>query len=513
MRDVARITRARPRVDETQLTVCCISTTKHSQTDTKAWRTSDAALDDAPVFYPTPEEFSDPMVYLSSIEPEVRRHGICKIVPPRGCAPEFNEDAWARDTERFETKQQHIHALREGRTFKFGKEYTKVEYAAAAKEFEAKVFNSTSASSFEERFWDVVETRSEKIAVDYGNDLDVKVFGSMFAPTRDGLKHPWDLEHLFAHPLNLLRVIENDIPGVTKPWLYLGMRFATFCWHVEDHFLCSLNYLHRGASKTWYGIPGGDAEAFENCARATVPHLFKDAPDILHQIVTMVPPGVLVQHGIKVVRLVQNAGEFVVTLPRAYHAGFSHGFNVAEAVNFGYIGWLDFGQKAVDVYSKGAFKRNAVFAHQRLVVDASESFARAYDNAGTKLLSKSVGAVTSALRKEMERMLGDEQYFRASLIRRGLQTKNVDRPVESDDVCCVRCKAIPFLSVVRCRCLPTAVRCLSHAMDACECEPEHRCLEIRASETYLRSIITRLFPPNTRGAKQQVARAAPSTPS
>jgi predicted nuclease with RNAse H fold len=244
-----------------------------------------------------------------------------------------------------------------------------------------------------------------------------------------------------------------------------------------------------------------------------VPHLFKDAPDILHQIVTMVPPGVLVQHGIKVVRLVQNAGEFVVTLPRAYHAGFSHGFNVAEAVNFGYIGWLDFGQKAVDVYSKGAFKRNAVFAHQRLVVDASESFARAYDNAGTKLLSKSVGAVTSALRKEMERMLGDEQYFRASLIRRGLQTKNVDRPAESDDVCCVRCKAIPFLSVVRCRCLPTAVRCLSHAMDACACEPEHRCLEIRASETYLRSIITRLFPPNASGAKQQVARAAPSTPS
>uniref|UniRef100_A0A7S0KHE5 Uncharacterized protein n=2 Tax=Ostreococcus mediterraneus TaxID=1486918 RepID=A0A7S0KHE5_9CHLO len=479
-----------------------------------AHRTIDAALDDAPVFYPTAEEFSDPMVYLSSIEPKVRRYGICKIVPPPGCAPAFNEDAWGRDTERFDTKQQHIDALKEGRTFKFGKEYTKAEYTTAAIEFDKQFSSLAGAGSeaMERRFWDVVETQSEKIAVDYGNDLDVNVFGSMFAATSDGLRHPWDLGHLFAHPLNLLRVIEHEIAGVTKPWLYLGMRFATFCWHVEDHFLCSLNYLHRGASKTWYGIPGVDAEAFENCARATVPHLFKDAPDILHQIITMVPPGVLVQHGIKVSRLVQNEGEFVVTFPRAYHAGFSHGFNVAEAVNFGHIGWLNFGQKAVDVYSKGAFKRNAVFAHQRLIVDASESFARAYDIARASLQSKSIGALTSALRKEMERMLSDEQYFRASLVRRGLQLKEVKPHADNDDVCCVRCKAIPFLSVVRCRCLPTAVRCLSHAMDACSCEPEHRCLEIRASVHQLSNIILRLSHASARGANHQGTRETATTP-
>ena len=55
----------------------------------------------------------------------------------------------------------------------------------------------------------------------------------------------------------------NEVPGVTSPMVYLGMLFSWFAWHVEDHELHSINYLHTGAPKTWYAVPGDAAQAFE----------------------------------------------------------------------------------------------------------------------------------------------------------------------------------------------------------------------------------------------------------
>ena len=43
----------------------------------------------------------------------------------------------------------------------------------------------------------------------------------------------------------------------------MGMMFSTFCWHVEDLWLNSLNYSHKGAIKTWYVIPESDKEKFD----------------------------------------------------------------------------------------------------------------------------------------------------------------------------------------------------------------------------------------------------------
>lgn len=39
-------------------------------------------------------------------------------------------------------------------------------------------------------------------------------------------------------------------------------------------------------------------------------------------------------------------GEFVITYPRGYHAGFNVGFNCAESVNFALDNWIELGRRA-----------------------------------------------------------------------------------------------------------------------------------------------------------------------
>jgi hypothetical protein len=41
-----------------------------------------------------------------------------------------------------------------------------------------------------------------------------------------------------------------------------------------------------------------------------------------------------------------SLGEFVITYPRGYHAGFNVGFNCAESVNFALESWIDLGRRA-----------------------------------------------------------------------------------------------------------------------------------------------------------------------
>lgn len=61
-----------------------------------------------PVYYPTQDEFKDPLEFLEKIRPEAEQFGICKIVPPQGWSPPFALDL---DSFTFPTKTQAIHQL------------------------------------------------------------------------------------------------------------------------------------------------------------------------------------------------------------------------------------------------------------------------------------------------------------------------------------------------------------------------------------------------------------------
>ena len=68
-------------------------------------------------------------------------------------------------------------------------------------------------------------------------------------------------------------------------------------------------------------------------------------------------------------RTVQRPGEFVVTFPRAYHAGFSHGFSIGEAVNFATGDWFLFGAECCERYRRVG--RMPIVPHELLICRAA----------------------------------------------------------------------------------------------------------------------------------------------
>jgi histone demethylase JARID1 len=85
----------------------------------------------------------------------------------------------------------------------------------------------------------------------------------------------FNLNNIYKAPASVLRMSEENnekISGITIPWVYMGMLFSTFCWHVEDLWLNSLNYSHKGSTKTWYIIPESDKDAFDSFILKKVGH-------------------------------------------------------------------------------------------------------------------------------------------------------------------------------------------------------------------------------------------------
>ena len=180
---------------------------------------------------------------------------------------------------------------------------------------------------------------------------------------------PWNLSNLprlAGEHASMLRVVEGHIPGVTVPWMYVGMMFSSFCWHVEDHAFYSINYHHWGAPKKWYGVPGVAAGLFEAAFRAALPDQVAIQPDLLFQLVAMLSPRVLQAYGVPVHSATQEAGQFVVTFPNAYHAGFNLGTNCGEAVNFAPADWARFAAAGVARYR--LYRRPCVIAQEEMLL-------------------------------------------------------------------------------------------------------------------------------------------------
>jgi len=94
--------------------------------------------------------------------------------------------------------------------------------------------------------------------------INQPIYGADISGTvTDADQHIWNIGHLGTI---LDRIGDVRIEGVNTAYLYFGMWKAMFAWHTEDMDLYSINYLHDGAAKAWYGIPPQYGQRFERLA-------------------------------------------------------------------------------------------------------------------------------------------------------------------------------------------------------------------------------------------------------
>jgi len=498
-----------------------------------------------PTFYPTVEEFEgNPVTYINKIRPVAEKYGICKVVPPSGWKPPLCVDM--NSAKEFETKKQMLHRLQEGIAFDDGEDYCPSEYQKMAnemallwkqkhypnhdstfvgsevkenknhsfekgsgKDISKETKEQMSTENLERDYWDIVETQSCSVSVEYGNDIDTDDYWSGFPHSRRGRsKHGtselrkdenddleyipkfgtdefyreswWNLNNIPSCPGSVLRHVKVGINGINVPWLYFGCLFSTFCWHNEDNYLYSINYHHSGSPKQWYGVPGTrkDAEGLEKVFKNYLAMKMREVPDLLHHITTMISPRLLQQGSVPVYKILQNAGEFVITFPRAYHGGFSMGPNIGEAVNFATPDWIAHGADANERYR--TFSRPAVFSQDRLTFTLA-NYVRELNSDSCDLLVK-----------ELQRVIEEELRLRDVLFEAGvrdvsdqvnLPKNRLDRLDEAsadydDKRQCFTCKYICFFSAVACECSQSRVSCLRHSHLLCQCPADSKYLMI-----------------------------------
>uniref|UniRef100_A0AAY4BB79 [histone H3]-trimethyl-L-lysine(9) demethylase n=1 Tax=Denticeps clupeoides TaxID=299321 RepID=A0AAY4BB79_9TELE len=285
-------------------------------------------------FRPTMEEFQDFGKYVAYIETQgAHRAGLAKVIPPKEWKPRRSYD-----TIEEMVIPAPIMQVVTGQSGLFT-QYNIQKKSMTVGEYR-KLANSKRYCTPQHKDFDDLERKYWKnltfVSPIYGADIS----GSLYDPVK------WNIGHLNT----LLDMVEQEcgivIEGVNTPYLYFGMWKTTFAWHTEDMDLYSINYLHFGEPKSWYAVPPEHGKRLERLAQGFFPGSSQGCDAFLRHKMTLISPSILKKYGIPFDRITQEAGEFMITFPYGYHAGFNHGFNCAESTNFATLRWIDYGKMA-----------------------------------------------------------------------------------------------------------------------------------------------------------------------
>ncbi|CAK7346382.1 unnamed protein product [Dovyalis caffra] len=511
---------------------------------TARWRPEDArkdVLEEVPVFHPTEEEFRDTLKYIASIRLRAEGYGICRIVPPPSWHPpclikekniwetapfvtqiqridglqdehiqskmaricehvSCKRNSFAMDTEHEVAKGCSVNAAEvgccnnDGFTSESDPKFTLESFNKYADDFKNQYFCASKAAfsnldpdghskqwepsleDIEGEYRRIVENPTEEIEVLYGSNLDTRVFGSGF-PTKSNiskmdeyLDSGWNLNNTPRLSGSLLSFESNKTCGILVPRLN----------KVEEHHLYSLCYMHLGAPKIWYGVPGQYAVKFKAAMKKYLPDLLAEHPTLHDRVIAKLSTSALKSEGIPVYRCIQHPREFVLVLPGAYYSGFDSGFNFSEVVNVAPLDWLPHGQHVVEVYSEQGRKTSV--SHDKLLLSAAKEAVRAQweisllrknnlDNLKWKNASGKDGILAKALKAGLSiltrlKMEDNRRKYLCAPSQSQKMDKNFDAVSKRE---CSICFYDLHLSAARCSRSVDRYSCLNHAKQLCSC--------------------------------------------
>nr|XP_023680039.1 protein Jumonji-like isoform X1 [Paramormyrops kingsleyae]XP_023680040.1 protein Jumonji-like isoform X1 [Paramormyrops kingsleyae]XP_023680042.1 protein Jumonji-like isoform X1 [Paramormyrops kingsleyae] len=198
------------------------------------------------------------------------------------------------------------------------------------------------AVEVEQEYWRIVEQKECHVAVHYGK-VDTKTHGSGFpmGKSEPFSKHGWNLTVLPNNSGSILRHL-GAVPGVTIPWLNIGMVFSTSCWSRDHNHLPYIDYLHTGADCIWYSIPAEEKTKLDKVVHTLLQANGTPGLEMLEKNI-MISPEVLSREGIKVHRTVQQSGHFVICFPGTFVSKICCGYSVSETVHFATTHWMNLG--------------------------------------------------------------------------------------------------------------------------------------------------------------------------
>uniref|UniRef100_A0A8C1QKF3 [histone H3]-trimethyl-L-lysine(9) demethylase n=1 Tax=Cyprinus carpio TaxID=7962 RepID=A0A8C1QKF3_CYPCA len=287
-------------------------------------------------FHPTKEEFKDFNRYIAYMESQgAHRAGMAKVVPPKDWKPRRTYDDI--DDLVIPAPIQQVVTGQSGLFTQYNIQKKPMTVREFRKTANTDKFCNPRYADFDElerKFWKNLTFNPPL----YGADVS----GTLYDPDVT----EWNIGRLNT----ILDMVEREsgitIKGVNTPYLYFGMWKSTFAWHTEDMDLYSINYLHFGEPKSWYIVPPEHGKRLERLAKGFFPGSAQSCEAFLRHKMTLISPSILRKYGIPFEKVTQEAGQFIVTFPYGYHAGFNHGFNCAESTNFATQRWINYGKLA-----------------------------------------------------------------------------------------------------------------------------------------------------------------------